>query len=76
MGSKKLFLAIVLLGASAFAQNNLVPVPPELDSLGASFVSLKDNFDLSTPGGRLMFQIIGAMGVPSKNLGRGMGVVY
>jgi hypothetical protein len=34
MGSKKLFLAIVLLGASAFAQNNLVPVPPELDSLG------------------------------------------
>jgi len=66
----------VLSGASAFAQNNLVPVPPELDSLGVSFVSLKDNLDLSTPGGRLMFQIIGAMGVSSKNLGRGMGVVY
>jgi DNA invertase Pin-like site-specific DNA recombinase len=26
-----------------------------------SFVSLRDNLDLSTPSGRLMFQIIGAM---------------
>ena len=29
--------------------------------LTLSFVSLRDNLDLSTPSGRLMFQIIGAM---------------
>ena len=33
----------------------------DLDSYGVAFVSLKDNLDLSTPSGRLMFQIIGAM---------------
>jgi DNA invertase Pin-like site-specific DNA recombinase len=31
------------------------------DLLGVAFVSLRDNIDLSTPSGRLMFQIIGAM---------------
>lgn len=33
----------------------------ELEALGVAFVSLRDNLDLSTPSGRLMFQIIGAM---------------
>jgi DNA invertase Pin-like site-specific DNA recombinase len=33
----------------------------ELESLGIDFVSLRDNLDLTTPSGRLMFQIIGAM---------------
>jgi len=33
----------------------------DLDSYGAAFTSLKDNLDLSTPSGRLMFQIVGAM---------------
>src|SRR6201997_65266 len=33
----------------------------DLDSYGIVFVSLRDNLDLSTPSGRLMFQIIGAM---------------
>jgi len=33
----------------------------ELAALGVAFVSLRDNLDLSTPSGRLMFQIIGAM---------------
>jgi DNA invertase Pin-like site-specific DNA recombinase len=28
---------------------------------GIAFVSLRDNLDLGTPSGRLMFQIIGAM---------------
>ncbi len=32
-----------------------------LDSLGIAFVSLRDNFDLTTPSGRLMFGIVGAM---------------
>ena len=33
----------------------------ELEARGVAFVSLRDNLDLSTPSGRLMFQIIGAM---------------
>jgi DNA invertase Pin-like site-specific DNA recombinase len=33
----------------------------ELAALGVAFISLRDNLDLSTPSGRLMFQIIGAM---------------
>jgi DNA invertase Pin-like site-specific DNA recombinase len=32
-----------------------------LEALGVDFVSLRDNLDLGTPAGRLMFQIIGAM---------------
>jgi DNA invertase Pin-like site-specific DNA recombinase len=31
------------------------------DARGVAFISLRDNLDLSTPSGRLMFQIIGAM---------------
>jgi hypothetical protein len=34
----------------------------ELAALGVAFISLRDNIDLSTPSGRLMFQIIGAIG--------------
>jgi DNA invertase Pin-like site-specific DNA recombinase len=33
----------------------------DFEALGIVFVSLKDNLDLSTPSGRLMFQIIAAM---------------
>jgi DNA invertase Pin-like site-specific DNA recombinase len=33
----------------------------ELEVLGLSFISLRDNLDLCTPSGRLVFQIIGAM---------------
>ena len=33
----------------------------ELETRGIAFVSLRDNLDLGTPSGRLMFQIIGAM---------------
>src|SRR6201981_3692000 len=40
---------------------HLVNALPDLDSYGIAFVSLRDNLDLSTPSGRLMFQIIGAM---------------
>jgi DNA invertase Pin-like site-specific DNA recombinase len=40
---------------------HLVNALADLESLGVAFVSLKDNLDLSTPSGRLMFQIIGAM---------------
>jgi DNA invertase Pin-like site-specific DNA recombinase len=40
---------------------HLVNALAELEALGVAFISLKDNLDLSTPSGRLMFQIIGAM---------------
>lgn len=40
---------------------HLVNALAEFESLGMAFVSLRDNLDLTTPGGRLMFQIIGAM---------------
>jgi DNA invertase Pin-like site-specific DNA recombinase len=40
---------------------HLVNAIAELESLGVAFVSLRDNLDLTTPSGRLMFQIIGAM---------------
>jgi len=41
---------------------HLVNALAEFEALGIAFVSLTDNLDLSTPAGRLMFQIIGAMG--------------
>lgn len=41
---------------------HLVTTLREFESLGVAFVSLTDNLDLTTPQGRLMFQIIGAMG--------------
>jgi len=40
---------------------HLVNALADLDSYGVAFISLRDNLDLSTPSGRLMFQIIGAM---------------
>jgi len=40
---------------------HLVNALADLDGYGIAFVSLCDNLDLSTPSGRLMFQIIGAM---------------
>jgi DNA invertase Pin-like site-specific DNA recombinase len=40
---------------------HLVNTIAELESVGVCFVSLKDNLDFSTPAGRLMFNVIGAM---------------
>jgi DNA invertase Pin-like site-specific DNA recombinase len=40
---------------------HLVNALAELEAVGVAFVSLRDNLDLTTPSGRLMFQIIGAM---------------
>ena len=39
----------------------LVMALEELSSLGVGFISYQDNLDLTTPQGRLMFHIIGAM---------------
>jgi len=40
---------------------NLVDALAELEATGVAFVSLRDNLDLSTPAGKLMFHVIGAM---------------
>ena len=40
---------------------HLVTTIEDLNYYGVSFVSLRDNLDLSTPAGRLMLHIIGAM---------------
>jgi DNA invertase Pin-like site-specific DNA recombinase len=40
---------------------HLVNSLADLSVYGIAFISLRDNLDLSTPSGRLMFQIIGAM---------------
>lgn len=40
---------------------HLVNALADLGAYGVAFISLRDNLDLSTPSGRLMFQIIGAM---------------
>lgn len=40
---------------------HLVVSLADLAAPGVAFISLRDNLDLSTPSGRLMIQIIGAM---------------
>ena len=40
---------------------HLVNSLADLSAYGVAFISLRDNLDLSTPSGRLMFQIIGAI---------------
>jgi DNA invertase Pin-like site-specific DNA recombinase len=40
---------------------HLVTSLADLDAFNVAFVSLRDNLDLSTPSGRLMMQLLGAM---------------
>jgi len=49
---------------------HLVNALAELEAVGVAFVSLTDNLDLSTPAGRLMFQVIAAMGEFERELTR------
>ena len=55
--------AVLVWKLDRFARSlkHLVNALAEFDALGVAFVSLRDNLDLTTPAGRLMFQIIGAM---------------
>jgi DNA invertase Pin-like site-specific DNA recombinase len=57
------FDAILVWKIDRFGRSlkHLVNSLAELAALGVAFVSLRDNLDLTTPSGRLMFQIIGAM---------------
>src|SRR5215469_4846859 len=61
-------IAIWKLDRFGRSLKHLVMALADLESLGIAFVSLRDGFDLSTPSGRLMFQIIGAMGEFERNL--------
>jgi len=40
---------------------HLVNSIAELEALGIAFVSLRDQFDMTTPGGRLQFHVVSAM---------------
>jgi len=67
---RRKFDAIAVWKLDRFGRSlkHLVLTLADLESLGIAFVSLRDGFDLSTPSGRLMFQIIGAMGEFERNL--------
>jgi DNA invertase Pin-like site-specific DNA recombinase len=60
---RRKFDAVLVWKLDRFGRSlrHLVNALAELEALGLSFISLRDSLDLSTPSGRLMFQIIGAM---------------
>jgi DNA invertase Pin-like site-specific DNA recombinase len=60
---RRTFDAVLVWKIDRFGRSlkHLVNALAELAALGVAFISLRDNLDLSTPSGRLMFQIIGAM---------------
>src|SRR5436190_3056760 len=60
---RRQFDAVLVWKIDRFGRSlkHLVNALADLAALGVAFVSLRDNLDLSTPSGRLMFQIIGAM---------------
>jgi len=54
-------LLVWKLDRFARSLKHLVTAIAEFEALGVRFVSLRDNVDLTTPSGRLMFHVIGAM---------------
>lgn len=60
---RRRFDAVLVWKIDRFGRSlkHLVVSLAELGAWGVSFISFRDNLDLSTPSGRLMFQIIGAM---------------
>jgi DNA invertase Pin-like site-specific DNA recombinase len=61
--SQRRFDAVLVWKLDRFGRSlrHLVNAIAELEAIGVSFISFRDNLDLTTPSGRLMFQIIGAM---------------
>jgi DNA invertase Pin-like site-specific DNA recombinase len=61
--SRRKFDAVLVWKLDRFGRSlrHLVNAIAELEALGVAFISLRDNLDLGTPSGRLMFQIIAAM---------------
>jgi DNA invertase Pin-like site-specific DNA recombinase len=60
---RRKFDAVLVWKLDRFGRSlrHLVNALAELEARGVGFVSLRDNLDLGTPSGRLMFQVIGAM---------------
>lgn len=60
---RRRFDAVLVWKIDRFGRSlkHLVNSLAELAALGVAFIALRDNLDLSTPSGRLMFQIIGAL---------------
>jgi DNA invertase Pin-like site-specific DNA recombinase len=60
---RRRFDAVLVWKVDRFGRSlkHLVNALAEFGALGVAFVSLRDNLDLSTPSGRLMFAVIGAM---------------
>lgn len=60
---RRRFNAVLVWKLDRFGRSlrHLINALAELESRGIAFVSLRDNLDLSTPAGRLMFQVVGAM---------------
>jgi len=60
---RRRFDAVVVWKIDRFGRSlkHLVNALADLCAYGVAFISFRDNLDLSTPSGRLMFQIIGAM---------------
>jgi len=67
---RRKFDAVLVWKIDRFGRSlrHLVNALADLDAYGVAFVSLRDNLDLSTPSGRLMFQVIGAMSEFEKSL--------
>jgi DNA invertase Pin-like site-specific DNA recombinase len=60
---RRKFDAVLVWKLDRFGRSlrHLVNAIAELEAVGVAFISFRDNLDLSTSSGRLMFQIIGAM---------------
>jgi DNA invertase Pin-like site-specific DNA recombinase len=67
---RRKFDAVLVWKIDRFGRSlrHLVNALADLEAYGVAFVSLRDNLDLSTPSGRLMFQVIGAMSEFEKSL--------
>jgi DNA invertase Pin-like site-specific DNA recombinase len=61
--NRRKFDAVLVWKIDRFGRSlkHLVNALADLCAYGVAFTSFRDNLDLSTPSGRLMFQIIGAM---------------
>jgi DNA invertase Pin-like site-specific DNA recombinase len=68
---RRRFDAVLVWKLDRFGRSlkHLVNSLAQFESLGIAFISLRDNLDLTTPSGRLMFQIIGAMCVGKQGTG-------
>lgn len=61
--SRRKFDAVLVWKLDRFGRSlrHLVNAIAELEALGVAFISFRDNLDLSTPSGRLMFHVVSAM---------------